>query len=155
METMQDKNYWERLKICQLVSQQMRMERYKMIYVWNFLEGLVPNCKIIETESDRQDTICKINKIKKCPSQIQNLRENSFQIIGPKLFNSLLKNIRKLKNCSVDDFKTELDKFLSKIPDEPKLPGYIPAACDQFSGQPSNCAIDQIRKLNQVNTGGG
>ena len=40
------KNYWERLKTMKLNSMQRRIERYKIIYTWKVLEGLVPNCGI-------------------------------------------------------------------------------------------------------------
>ena len=44
-----------------------------------------------------------------------------------------------MKNCSIDDFKFALDKFLSKIPDEPNVAGeqYTPRACNQNTGRPS------------------
>jgi hypothetical protein len=29
-----------------------------------------------------------------------------------------------MTNCTVDSFKSELDKYLSSIPDEPQIPGY-------------------------------
>ena len=155
MKSLQDKNYWERLKLCQMLSQQRRMERYKIIYTWKILEEMVPNCGIKQVENTRFGRLCQIPPIKKCQSKIQNLRENSFQIIGPKLFNLLPAKIRNLSKCSIDEFKAELDQYLEKIPDEPKLPGYIPTASDQFSGQPSNSLVDQIRKSKQTNIGGG
>ena len=155
MKSLQDKNYWERLKLCQMLSQQRRMERYKIIYTWKILEEMVPNCGIKQVENTRFGRLCQIPPIKKCHSKIQNLRENSFQIIGPKLFNLLPAKIRNLSKCSIDEFKAELDQYLEKIPDEPKLPGYIPTASDQFSGQPSNSLVDQIRKSKQTNIGGG
>ena len=37
-------DYWTRLSHLQMLSQQRRMERYRIIYVWKVLEGLVPNC---------------------------------------------------------------------------------------------------------------
>ena len=36
-------NYWERLKKLKMNSQQRRFERYRIIYIWKILEGLVPN----------------------------------------------------------------------------------------------------------------
>ena len=41
-----------------------------------------------------------------------------------KLYNSLPRNIRDLKACNVKKFKSELDKFLLKLPDAPLIPGY-------------------------------
>ena len=132
------------------------MERYKIIYIWKIIEGRVPNCGIKVQDNNRRGRLCEINPIKKnCSQKIKTLRENSFQIVGPHLFNCLPSKIRNTTKCSIDDFKSSLDQFLAKIPDEPKLPGYTPAACDQYSGQPSNSLVDQVRKFNQAVTGGG
>ena len=73
------------------------------------------------------------------------MREKSFQVHGAKLFNALPKSIRNLRKISIEDFKFKLDKFLEGIPDEPKLPGYVPRGCNQISAVPSNSIIDQSR----------
>ena len=39
-------NYWERLQFLHLNSVEMRFERYKIIFTWKHLEGLVPHCGI-------------------------------------------------------------------------------------------------------------
>ena len=44
ISSMREFNYWERLKQCQMLSQQRRLERYKILYVWKILERKVPNC---------------------------------------------------------------------------------------------------------------
>ena len=61
--------------------------------------------------------------IPKCASK---LRENSFLVRGPKLFNSLPKDIREFEydngihqEQAVDNFKKRLDEYLADIPDEP------------------------------------
>ena len=36
-------NYWERLKNFKLLSNQRRSERYKIIYIWKSLNGMVPS----------------------------------------------------------------------------------------------------------------
>jgi hypothetical protein len=51
------------------------------------------------------------------------------------------------------EFTTELDLVISKVPDEPKIRGYVPRACDQFSGNPSNLIVDQIRAIEPNPTG--
>ena len=156
MKSSGDLNYWERLHHFQMLSQERRMQRYKIIYVWKILEGRVPNNGIIQADYLRKGRLCEITTLKKnCSQKIKTLRDNSFQTVGAKLFNSLPLKIRNISKCSIDDFKATLDQFLAKIPDEPKLPGYIPAACNQFTGQPSNCLVDQVRKYNQAMTGGG
>ena len=54
-----------------------------------------------------------------------------------------------MSKCTVDDFKAQLDKVLEQVPDEPNISGgqYTPRASDQFTGQPSNSIIDQIRGI--------
>ena len=75
------------------------------------------------------------------------IREASFRVHAPKLFNSLPQSIRNLSKISVEDFKIKLDNYLELVPDEPKIGGYYPSACNQFSGNPSNSIIDQGRHL--------
>ena len=38
-----DLDYWQRLQCLNLYSLQRRRERYRIIYVWKVIEGLVPN----------------------------------------------------------------------------------------------------------------
>ena len=155
ISTMKDANYWERLQLCQMLSQQRRLERYKIIYTWKILEGRVPNCGVEEIENLRLGRMCTIPPMKKCSTRVKTLRENSFQIQGPKLFNILPPKLRNMTKCSIDEFKSELDGFLSKIPDEPNVTGtnYTPRACNQFTGKPSNSLIDQYRSMKHL--GGG
>ena len=142
-------SYWERLKFLQLSSQQRRLERYRIIYIWKILEGKSPNCGISPADSsERIGRMCSIPAVsKKAPARIQTLRENSFQVHAPKLFNSLPKSLRNKTKCSIDEFKADLDNILEAVPDEPKVSGnYTPGACDVFSAQASNSIIDQIRR---------
>ena len=150
---LKNKNYWERLEECQMLSQERRIERYKILYTWKILEGKVPNCNITSQDHIRHGRTCLVPPLKHCSSKIRTLRENSFQIQGPRLFNSLPANIRNKTKCNIEDFKLELDRFLQKVPDEPNISGshYTPKASCQTSGRPSNKLVDQIRLLN---TGG-
>jgi hypothetical protein len=79
----------------------------------------------------------------------KRLREQSFQVSGPKLFNSLPPSLRKITSVPVDDFKYHLDKYMENIPGEPRTEGLTPSACDLFSAAPSNSIIDQARAVNQ------
>ena len=143
-------DYWTRLGILQMSSQQRRLERYRIIYTWKVLEGLVPNCGLEAENKTRLGRICTIPALANTgSSKIGTLRENSFQVHGPKLFNSLPIQVRNISKCNVDEFKVQLDKVLEKVPDEPNISGgqYTPRACDQFTGRPSNSIIDQIRGI--------
>ena len=141
-------NYWERLKSLKMLSQERRMERYRILYTWKILEGKSPNCGINFKYHERLGRLCEIPQIVgNSKKSIQTLRENSYQVNGPRLFNCLPKQIRNKKGCSVDEFKADLDTFLEGVPDEPKSDGYIPSACDQNTGRPSNSIIAQCRNF--------
>ncbi|KAK3863703.1 hypothetical protein Pcinc_030551 [Petrolisthes cinctipes] len=58
------------------------------------------------------------------PDRIRTLLSNTMTYDGPKSFNTLPKEVRSVTGCSVDNFKSGLDKFLYTIPDEPSVPGY-------------------------------
>ena len=54
-------SYWERLAKIKLNSEQRRIERYQIIYVWKTLEKIVPdtNIKVSNDESSRVGRMCK------------------------------------------------------------------------------------------------
>ena len=135
-------------------SQERRMERYRVIYTWKIIEGLVPNCGINYHMNARNGRICDVPNIKTSASQrIQTLKEKSFTVNGPQLFNSLPTNIRNMTNCTVEDFKIKLDMFLSYVPDQPKTESLTPEAINQYTMKQSNSIIDQIRTI-RINAGG-
>ena len=70
----------------------------------------------------------------------QSLQENAITVFGPRLYNSLPKYLRDIESVKTEKFKFELDKFLDKIPDQPKMPNYVTA-----SG--SNTILDQLTHL--------
>ena len=113
-----------------LNSQQRRIERYRIIYVWKTLENIVPdaNITLANDENSRIGRMCRVPVLK--PKERKN-REDSFQTAGPKLFNCLPKYIRNLKGIGVDEFKEHLDLFLSSVPDEPKIGGAMPLNAEQ------------------------
>ena len=61
---------------------------------------------------------------------MQKLRQQSFQMSGPQLWNSLPKSVRNLKTNNLDDFKQILDEYLCKVPDESKCDGLNPGAAN-------------------------
>ena len=127
-------NYWQRLQRLAMNSEQRRFERYQIIYVWKIIHGVAPNCGIEWTAcEERRGRLCQIRKFKG-KSSVQNLRRQSFQVAGPKLWNCLPKNVRNFKG-NQDEFKQILDHFLNKVPDEPKADGLIPGAIDVVNGR--------------------
>ena len=127
-----------------MYSQERRMERYRIIYAWKILEGISPNCGLVSQTSERRGRELSIPAIRG-KGKVQTLREASFQVHGPRLFNSMPKAIRDLNRISVDQFKYKLDIYLQSIPDEPNLHGYVPIVCNQLSGSPSNSLVDHVR----------
>ena len=118
-------DYWTRLEKLNLYSIERRFERYQIIYMWKILHGLVlnPGIKFIN-EGSRLGVKCEV------PKYTMQLREKSFHIKGPKLFNKLPKNLTEFpckdKNdtkLSTKMFKKELDTFLKSFPDQPNLSG--------------------------------
>jgi len=117
----QQRDYWQRLKYLRLYSVQRRLERYTIIYVWKMYHGLVHNPGIYFKNIDSRNGL-------KCivPKYESRLRWHSFMVNGPKLFNSLPKDIRETpfdnlvtKNQTITNFKNKLDEYLTNIPDEP------------------------------------
>ena len=82
-------------------------------------------------------------------SLAQNLRRQSFQVAGPKLWNCLPKNLRNFRGSQID-FKETLDHFLSKVPDEPKADGLIPGAIDDLNGRQTNTLIHQVTRRKEI-----
>ena len=136
------KNYWERLKILKLFSLERRAERYKIIYTWKIIENLAPNLetnKIIPKFNERRGRHCLIPKIySKTSGRLNTLREHSFCIQGPQLFNCLPKSVRNLTSVTTATFKHHLNNYLLTLPDQPGIPGYAgmrPAATNSIIDQ--------------------
>ena len=73
----------------------------------------------------RRGRVCAVPNVSTTASvRVQTIRRASFAINGPRIFNSLPQNIRDTTNCDINAFKARLDKFLSKVPDQPLIPGY-------------------------------
>ena len=136
-------NYWERLTFLKINSQQRRLERYRIIYIWKILEGLSPNCGIVSDENELRGRMCKLPKICKTASEaIKSQREQTLQVHGCKLFNKMPAEIRNVKKCSVEDFKFKLDNFLATIPDQPVVNHMVPATSNPITLHPSNSILD-------------
>ena len=80
------------------------------------LEGYSPNCGIEETtDIQRLGRRIKIPSLFSTGSRSKpTLRENSFQINGPRLYNSFPRKTRQIK-YNQDDFKKALDEFLITV----------------------------------------
>ena len=146
-------DYWSRLKHLKMYSHQRRAERYRIIYTWKVLERIVPNFGIQHHEHIKRGRECSLPPLKGKQS-IRTLCDQSFQINGPRLFNSLPKKLREIKKVSTDNFKKELDDFLATVPDNPKIGDQVPHTCNQITAKPSNSLIDVIQHQKTVYGGG-
>ena len=146
-----DLDYWSRLKVLRQYSLERRAERYKILYLWKILEGFAPNLssnRITTNYSERRGRYCNIPRLNRgtsCSAKINTIRENSFSVQAPKLFNCLPKKLRNLTGVSVDTFKHHLDNLLATLPDQPGVPGYAGSRAAA-----SNSIYHQI-----MNIGGG
>ena len=139
-------DYWSRLEKLKMISQEKRMERYRIIYIWKILEGLAPNCGIeLAPENERLGRRLKIPTLKSGGRQaIQSLREQTLQINGARLFNIMPRSIREMK-VHQQEFKEALDTYLSSVPDHPKIRDQIPAAVHQVTGRHCNSLLAWIK----------
>ena len=156
-EILHQTNEWnERLELLGTVgpikinSQQRRLERYRMIYIFKILEYIVPSPGISWTQDEKRGRLINIPAlIKGARVSIISLREQSLQVHGAKLFNKLPVDLRNMTGVSVDTWKKHLDGFLTVIPDRPLCGDLIPSPCDGL-GRVSNSLQDWIPKLFKI-----
>ena len=134
---LQGMNYWESLKEMKMLSIQRRFERYRIVYIWKILEDLAPNCGIVQIQDSEETRLgrrLKVPLLKGC-AKSNKLKEQAFQINGAKLFNCLPQMVRNQSRKSKkqhlfatgpEDFKMQLDVYLSTVPDQPRIDGLSP-----------------------------
>ena len=112
-------DYWQQLHVLKMYSLQRRRD------LWKVLEKIVPNFGITENQR-RHDRFWKVLHINSsAPVRVKNIRLASLAVKGPLLFNIMPAHIRNKTSCSVNAFKSALDKFLQTIPDHAIIPGLI------------------------------
>ena len=140
-----NQDYWDRLKSFGLYSNQRRNKRYKIIYIWKSLQGLVPTLGLGLRESGtRLGPLIDIDK-PKGSCAIRCLHRYSIRNFGSRLFNALPVELKTFSGTALT-FKAKLDKFLSYYPDNPQTEDLTPGTND-WEGRPSNSLIDWTRKL--------
>ena len=120
----QDLDYWERLLKLSLMSLQRRRERYIILHMWKILHGDVSNDLHIEFVSRPRTGIKAKVPCLRSGSAIghQSLFDNSFAVMGPRLWNCVPVQINKIG--TFDLFKQKLTSLLMRIPDKPPTKGY-------------------------------
>ena len=108
-------SYWQQLQELSLYSLERRRERYILLYIWQIIEGKVPNINspdhagIKAAWHPRRGRSCAIPGVSlHAPKHFQSLRYSSFGVVGPRLFNVLPVNIRNISGCTVETFKLHL-----------------------------------------------
>ena len=149
-EDMSNLDYWQRLQKMNLQSIQRRHERYKIIYLWKIINGIVPQCDIRWTDNDRRGIMISIPSIKsKHSALVVNMRQSSLAVHGGSMFNMLPFYIRNFKG-TLSEFKSCLDDFLCQIPDQPAIQGMYPEPITRSNVtkiRNSNALIDWITHL--------
>ena len=123
-------NYWEKLKLLQLYSQERRRERYLIIFIWKILQFLISGYNVPFNWNNRTGrwAIPAAIACSRAPANIKLAKENSLRVKGCRLFNLLPAVLRNANHGYKLMFKNNLDHFLSTIPDQPTMPGLTRAA---------------------------
>ena len=134
-------DYWDRLSNLHLYSIERRFERYLIIYAWKVIENIIVKPESfavtdIDSRTGRKFTFTKLNETKRLSTY--NSPFNRAKIS----FHSLPIQLRDITDVGVDSFITQLDRFLSVIPDQPNVPGY-----KKFRASGSNSISDQFLHL--------
>ena len=83
-------SYWERLKSLKMNSIQRRFERYRIIYIWQILNGNVPNFGITFSKNVRRGMMVNILVLNsKVKASVKTLRDQSLLVHGGRMFNLL------------------------------------------------------------------
>ena len=88
-------NYWQRLRVFRLFSNERRMERYKCIYVWKSLNSVVPSLGLKWNSSVSRNGSCLMYpKVIGPEGHVRTLQRNSINWEGVRLYNSLPEEVR-------------------------------------------------------------
>ena len=104
------------------------------MYCYKILTNLTQNCGLKWTYNEKKGYIFNVPKYSK---YCHLLREQSFAMIGPKLFNSLPIYLRQ-KFEKFEHWKIELDNFLSQIPDNPVTSRIDSGLCNLYTSKSTN-----------------
>ena len=119
------KSYPERLADLKIYSLERRRERMQILYLYKMILQAVPNPGFEWNYCTRNKELTVTPKTSRKSGWAHTLRNSSFAVIGPKLFNSLPKELRKLPDESktakqnIRSFKIAVDNYLKGIPDIP------------------------------------
>ena len=118
-------SYWDRLKALRFYSQERRRERYMAIFLWKVSQGMVRgyNMEFTGVAGHCGKSALPRQIVASSSTLAKKARETSIGVKGAKIFNLLPVEVRNIDSDNVDIFKSELDSFLSHIPDQPTIAG--------------------------------
>ena len=135
-------DYWQKLQLLRVYSQERRRERYAIIFLWKLSQGLVSGYNITFTALDsRTGRKAVPAPVPRAPACLKNARESSIAVKGAALYNSLPASLRNSDHGDIAMFKNHLDIYLANIPDQPTV------AC-LARGAQSNSLLHQIPLYN-------
>ena len=132
-------NYWQKLRVLRLYSQERRRERYMVIFVWKITQGLVSGYSIPFTSIDSRTGRKALPAIvpDSTPAAVRKVKAGLLAVRGAQIFNLLPASLRNSEHGDILMFKNHLDIFLTNIPDEPTVQGLA-------RGAQSNSLLHQI-----------
>ena len=135
-------DYWQKLQLLRVYSQERRRERYAIIFLWKLSQGLVSGYNITFTALDsRTGRKAVPAPVPRAPACLKNARESSIAVKGAALYNSIPASLRNSDHGDIAMFKNHLDIYLANIPDQPTVAGLA-------RGAQSNSLLHQIPLYN-------
>ena len=120
------------------------------------MEQMSPNCSLAWEKTGTNGRLCHVpSSPYETSRRVRSIKESSFQVKGPALFNSLPLEIINATNCSLNSFKNQLDQLLDKIPDTPVSQTYYHVPIDRITAAPSNSIVDWLQYLEVPTRRGG
>ena len=143
IDGMEGLNYHERLRMLNMFSLERRRERYRIIYGWQQIEGIKENVMKLRTNNNEGNRLINNGSGEKkgfrLSAKMKSKLYNSPLRETERAFNSMPKHLRNITEVTTDTFKGHLDKWLLKIPDQPKCRGYAGLVSSK-----SNTLYDQV-----------
>ena len=100
-----------------------------IIFLWKISQNMVEGYSVPFSTSDRRGrTVVPHQVDPRSPAPVRRARESSLTVKGARIFNLLPVTLRNMDSDNIDIFKSELDTFLSLVPDQPTIPGHPRAA---------------------------
>lgn len=80
-------------------------------------------CWSANQSSPTQRTTLLCERTERCSQTVKNIIHNNFSFKETHSFSSVPQGLRNMTNTYLDNFKRQLDRWLSTVPDEPPMPG--------------------------------